>query len=305
MSRRYAIYCKSFRDDFGRLAQLVESKTRFCPDIPMVLSVPKEDVALLYDTIEIPNGVWVVSDESYVGDNNLSKYGWLFQQICKMSLSHLDFADSYYIIDSDSYFINPIESDHFEDRFGRLKVLASPISTRYWGENPLLEAYLKGEVTNNHFNATVEPLSHAEFLEELSVARLAHKADSSKVAGERRAYISGIFNPTNDRRISSLNWGPSPIFHKEILLELESLIAENGMNWRDLIYLAPWEYEWYGFFAMRTFQGLVLPSVSSCLHFATEEDVKLAKSKGITISDISRKFTSIAMASRHFDLAEF
>ncbi|WP_288872468.1 DUF6492 family protein [uncultured Corynebacterium sp.] len=305
MSRRLAIYCKSFRDDFNRLKNLIDSHQRHCADIPMIVSVPVADIALLYDAFDVPAGVWIVADESYAGDENFSKYGWMYQQICKMSLSRLDFADSYFVIDSDSYFLKPLNEDVFVDRFGHLKIVASPISTRYWGENPLLDRYINGELVKTAPVPQISPLSKTSVVENLEIARLAHKGNSSLVAGERRRYISEIFNPETDRSLASLNWGPSPIFHTEILDELEELIAPLGMNWRDLIYLSPWEYEWYGYFAVRTSQHPIVPVPSECIHFASESDVSLAKEKGLSADGISKRFTAIAMASRHFDLTEF
>lgn len=303
MSRDYAVFCKSFRDDFPRLGNLIKSWEKHGSGIPMLLSVPRSDIGLLYESFEIPAGVWVISDESYVGSSEHSPYGWMHQQICKLAVYRTRFADSYYLIDSDSYFVSDLTTGDFVDGQGQLRIVASPLSTRYSLNNPLLHKYLGDESVVA--NATPFPeLEREIFLRNLAKARADHKADPSLVAGDRRKYIGEVF--TKDGTYNNpLNWGPNPIFHSEILFSMEVDIKEVGMNLRDLIYLAPWEYEWYAYYSMQRYSGPIVPSVSSCVHFAKDTDVEFAKESGVSTDILARRFKAVAMASRHFDLAEF
>lgn len=130
-----------------------------------------------------------------------------------------------------------------------------------------------------------------------------HKGNPSRVAAERTEYIErAFFGKGRNTALRNLHFGPSPLFNAEILQELEKVIHSLGMNWRDLIYLAPWEYKWYGYFATTVYEAGVNIVESPCIHFAKEEDVIYAKSRGISMQTISNRYTALAMASRHFDL---
>ncbi|MBE7340232.1 hypothetical protein [Corynebacterium aurimucosum] len=265
--------------------------------------MPRSDIGLLYESFDIPTGVWVISDESYVGRSEHSPYGWMHQQICKLAVYRTKFADSYYLIDSDSYFVSDLSTSDFVDGQGQPRIVASPLSTRYSSNNPLLHKYLTDESVVENAKPFPE-LERETFLRNLSKARADHKANPSLIAGDRRKYIGEVFAKDGIYN-SPLNWGPNPIFHSEILFSMAIDIKEVGMNWRDLIYLAPWEYEWYAYFAMQRFSGTVVPSVSSCIHFAKDSDVEFAKEEGVSTDTLARRFKSVAMASRHFDLEKF
>lgn len=143
MGRRTAIYCKSFRDDFSRLSNLIESRQKFAPEVPMFISVPKSDIGLLYETMEVPSGVWIAADETYVDENNYSQYGWIYQQICKLSLARTDFADSYLVMDSDTYFVAPVSESLFFKPDETLNIVAGMLNGRFTERNGALLAYLQ------------------------------------------------------------------------------------------------------------------------------------------------------------------
>lgn len=291
-----AIFCKTYTVDFPRVQQLLASWARLNDHIPFLLSVPEAEYDLLWQQVQIPRGVTVVTDESYLIPGAHSKIGWYQQQVCKLSVHRTGFADSYLMLDSDSYLIAPVP----EALFGtpdRLPVVASPLYTKFWSGNAALtRLLLQGE--------DAPPLTERlgrtdDFATRLAAVRAAHRADPTASGRAREIYIRQLFET---RTVATQ---PTQIFHDVVLKGLSALLEAHGMNFYDAIRLAPWEYNWYSYYAL---SDPALPTVgirSPVMHFADDAAVDHARDLGITEATIARHFCAIQMASRHFDALSF
>jgi len=97
--KNIVLYCKSYRNDYDRVCNLVESiKKHNVDSIPFYVSVPSQDIELFRRI----DGINLLEDEQvYAG----SASSWIQQQIVKSSFWKLGLAENYVCIDSDSYFI--------------------------------------------------------------------------------------------------------------------------------------------------------------------------------------------------------
>ena len=302
MVKKLAIFCKSFRDDFGRIEGLISSWRKYNPEIPFVLSVPRKDGDELPGSVRRAEGISLVFDEDYLGEDNESRFGWLEQQICKLSVGELEISENYYVIDSDSYFINRIDQEKIVGT-NQVNVLATPVDATYTPKNVKLLDYIKNGEGLPGVN--VEKADIKELKSRLQSAYDIHKSGDSLPARERRGYLTDIFGDPKDVKGNRLIFTPSPVFNVRILNELHNFLSSQNLNWRDAIYLSPWEYSWYGLFALRGFSEPVCAVHPTCVHFPTSESVRHAVSIGVDESDLARRFCSIAMAARHYDQLRF
>jgi hypothetical protein len=106
------LYCKSYRKDFLRLKNLLQSISKYNADlIPFYISTPNADRDLLIELLGNDGYQWV-SDESIIEANPHvsksiadSKSGSLTQQIVKSEFWRLGLAENYVCLDSDCIFI--------------------------------------------------------------------------------------------------------------------------------------------------------------------------------------------------------
>jgi hypothetical protein len=296
LPRRNAIFCKSFKDDFPVLKNLISSVAQHAPGLAMLISVPRSDLPLLKDTVHLPGFVSVVADEDYLGAEKSLPSGWYHQQVCKMSMHRLGFADSYFVLDSDAYLIAPVEDGLFQ--IGEnLVIVASDVYTRLNRGNMRLEAYIErpemaAEVAGPLFDL-------ADVSENLLTARRDFANRPWQGVKLKKQYLSQVFPPTN------LSMQPAQIFHTEVLRSIEGFLDGQGMDWWSLIELAPWEYSWYGRFALSLPDAGIIGRPSPVVHFASEDDVAHAKAKGYTLETLRQRFCAVQMAARHFDRERF
>src|SRR3954449_5514665 len=91
-----AVFCKSFRNDFDRLINLVNSFQRFVdPAVGMLISVPRADMTGAQHLLESQARITLVCDDDYTDAAARGMGGWVHQQLCKLSVHRTDFADSY------------------------------------------------------------------------------------------------------------------------------------------------------------------------------------------------------------------
>jgi len=115
-----SIFCKSYRDDLERAADLVETLRRFNRNsLALYISVPKTDLASFKARIGAVDVNWV-SDEDVVAANSaidLGAYsklpGQLRQQIVKAEFWRINPAGNYFCVDSDSRFIRDFSASDF------------------------------------------------------------------------------------------------------------------------------------------------------------------------------------------------
>lgn len=294
-----AIFVKSFNGDFDRLPNLIASWERYNRHLPLLISVPANDIPILRQNIDLPKSVEVVSDESYVEKQNITGYGWLSQQISKLSVHRTAFAESYYLIDSDAYFINTLNNNRFSTE-GKMSLIASTVNNRYSATNDdLKDLIFKGR--SFALMGDVDLQFNMERVHELRASQKSGRLvqDSSK------NYAESCFEGSARGFIQTLNFAPSPVFHSRILTALEEQIADLGLSFIDLIWLSPWEYTWYGLYALSEFKGQLVYADSDSIHFAKDSDIDDAKAAGVDSEILHSRFNSIHMAARHFETQYF
>ena len=304
-----AVFCKSFRDDFGRLPRLIESWRRHARDFPLLLSVPAADRELLPGEA-LGEGITVVDDESYAAAIPEGMGGWMQQQVCKLSVHHTGFADAYVTIDSDSYFVGPLRAEHVFDG-ERRRVVYSKLYTVFEAPpagNENLLACLRDEAAiaaNDWRYFDLAGGSFEGFDERLAGYReRAAAAGGYEAAGfgaiERSAWLFDLFAIPNNAILQ-----PGQILHAPFLAGLELFLADRGMGLAEAISLIPWEYNWYAAYSMTAQAELAQASLSLILHFASEPAVAAAKAAGVSAEMIGRRFPILQLAARHFEREEF
>jgi hypothetical protein len=104
------LFCKSYRNDLGRILELINSINQFNTDnISFYLSVPKNDYNIFKDNINT-NEVNLLNDEDIYQS---SLPGYLSQQVIKSNFWRLGECYNYLCLDSDSKFIKPFTKNDF------------------------------------------------------------------------------------------------------------------------------------------------------------------------------------------------
>ena len=117
----FALYCKSYRNDFLRLKRLLDSIRKWNADqLPFYISTPREDQETLFKVLGNQGSYIWVADEDIVLANsraNLEKYqlmpGGLSQAIVKSEFWRLGLVENYLCLDSDCVFIRPFFKSDF------------------------------------------------------------------------------------------------------------------------------------------------------------------------------------------------
>jgi hypothetical protein len=289
-----AIFCKSFRDDFDRLQLLIRSVEEQDIDTPLLISVPESDLSSLEAMTGKGRGIHLVADESYVIPGEPFEYGWLQQQICKLSVHLTGFAKSYVMIDSDTYFISGIERTIAQCQ--KEQIVASAIFTKFYAENETLIGYVKGDEPAPLLRLTGDLDG---FDRRLSALDAVMDELLTRSPDQRGCLINELFG------VPKAAFQPSQLFHARMLQGFSDFLAERGMDFYSCIKLSPWEYNWYACFAVAKWQTEIMGACSPVLHFASEADVLAAKDLGLTESDFKKHFVAIQMAARHFDGRRF
>ncbi|NOG73986.1 DUF6492 family protein [Roseicella sp. DB1501] len=286
-----AIFCKSFRPDFERLERLVDSVERFVePDICLLLSVPAEDRRAADAQFGRNGRVQIVCDEDYV--RNGTTKGWVGQQICKMNVFRTGFADLYFAIDSDSYFIRPFGYADFHDEGGCPKVIASPVFTGYEDWNTRLKALLDGAEPPPL--PIIRPEGSRPRLD-LSGLRTANLATLS--AGEREPLLELVFG----RQTRGLAFQPCQFLAAAVLRSLEEDLLAQDVSLHDALHMVPWEYNWYGSYCLHSRPIALALVTSPTIMFATLNAVENARQRDLTHAVLARHFAAVQMAARHHD----
>ena len=306
-----AVFCKSFRDDFARLPRLIGSWREHARDFPLLLSVPAGDRELLPEAAG-GEGITVVEDEAYAPEIPAGMDGWRQQQVCKLAIHHTGFADAYVMIDSDSYFVGPLdEGDVFAGEKRRIvyskcfSVFEAPPA-----ENENLLSLLQAEGRpavgdERYFGLAAGRLDG--FAERLAGYRArAEQAEASGpdvpgfTAVDRSAWLFDLFMIPNNAILQ-----PGQILQAPFLAGFEEFMADQGMGLADVIKLIPWEYNWYAAYSMSAHAEMIVPNIALILHFASDAAVEAAKAAGVSAEMIGRRFPIVQMAARHFEREEF
>jgi hypothetical protein len=290
---RLAVFCKSFREDFGRLGNLIDSHRLFNPSIPLIISVPHTEVELCNSMAPVGGGVQIICDEDYAPRDMAGMHGWYQQQICKLSIHRSNLADAYFSIDSDAYFVRPVETNDFFHG-ERPRIVFSNLFTKYspWNSN-LLKYIIDSRYTPND---VIVPGSLDGFASRLEDFRHWLSLTTSSQPIKRAAWINRLFAVPEGTALQ-----PGQILHATLLAAMEKFFLSYGIDLVELIKLIPWEYNWYGSWASAALSNEVALSTSPILHFASDEDVAHARQHGVTQENLAARFKAVQMAARHFD----
>ena len=235
-----------------------------------------------------------VLDEDYTGHSAEGIGGWVHQQLCKLSVHRLGFADSYFVLDSDSYFIRPFGLNDFFTPSGLPRFVASPVFTVYHSNNQLLLDVLDG-----HSVVELPVIEAIADGQKIDLARIRQRSNEIKFQSpyDRGPLLDYVFDPA----LRKLAFQPSQFLVSEVLSELEKELLGLNSSFLEILALAPWEYNWYGSYCMFAKRVSCAPTMSPTIGFVSADMIAEARSKGVTHATLARHFSSIQMAARHHD----
>jgi hypothetical protein len=116
--KTFVMACKTFRRDSASFDRMITSfHTHNKENIHLVVSVPEEDVPLFAKYQD--DNVSVIADESYA-EKYFTKemhwglsFGYINQEICKLSFWETGIGENYLFVDSDTYFIRDFSQSDF------------------------------------------------------------------------------------------------------------------------------------------------------------------------------------------------
>jgi hypothetical protein len=240
--------------------------------------------------VRIPEGVKVVCDEDYVPTDRSFVHGWMQQQVCKLMIHRLGFADSFLVVDSDAYFVAPVTEGHFS-RDGKPAIVYSDIFTKVENWNGKLVGYLNGEVAQD---LGLTQGSLRLFDRQFDHLKEWFALDRARPPMDSLPRINDVFGTPQ-----GLAFQPGQIFHSAHLEAFERFFGQRGVSIFDLIAMAPWEYNWYACWVSAALGDEVARTTSYTLHFGSDDAVSYAQSIGLTAAQIASKFSVVQMAARH------
>lgn len=294
--RDIAIFCKSFRDDFVRLGQLLASLRAFNKDaVPFALSLPAGDVDLFRATFP-DERLEIYLDHDLTGLEEPAASGWTYQQVVKLCCDRTCIAHSYFVVDSDFYFVRPFTHADFADPHGAPFTILSPHShtTDYPEMFRDALAWIGGGDARC-FDAGA-----------MRVLRSGQRPDLMRGATELQALCHGtdlaaVFGRPSLRYFCQ----PGPILHSAVLRiireqPIPSASQAPGAVAELLIRLAPWEINWHSEFLFASDLPIIVqPSLVFAIASQTGYDAVAAA--GLTEADFGRRYLAVAMAARHYD----
>lgn len=210
-----AIYCKSYRNDLKRAAELAESVRRFNNDsLPFWIFVPGNDLGLFRNHIGTGDVQWLRDEDVIEANRSISRDayfslpGQLSQQIVKAEFWRVNPLPSYLCVDSDSIFIGEFKRSDFK---------------------------VSGSVP---YTVMHEGKSFREFCLANGLERDIGEFESMKHK----------FKNLFDRQGPSYNFGPFPVtWHRCVWKDLEkNYFTPKRMTILDALTFLPSEAFWYG-----------------------------------------------------------
>lgn len=288
-----AFFCKSFRDDLAISLRMAESVLTQSSGIPLVISVPQRDFIQFRAAHD--RSVEVVEDEALVG--HAYPDGWLFQQGVKLHAHRLGIADNYVMLDSDFLIFRSVDVSDFVSPSGRGFFVATSHAYTFTRSDRWLSARLLGDASLPEFDGVSVPLDDGSSV--LTVEQLEAVADGFEASVKNEESIRATFGvPGKPVR----GFMPAPILNSSVLTELESFASHLPEGVLTLVKKSPWEYSWYGEFALASGDASrrerVEPGVF-CLTDSSQLD--LLQESGITLASMSRNFFGVSLAARHME----
>ncbi len=261
-----SIFCKSFRRDVGRAAELAESVRRFNNDaLPFYISVPENDIALFKDQIGTGDIEWLRDEDIIESNRNVSHDayaslpGQLSQQIVKAEFWRVNPLSACLCVDSDSVFIKEFRMSDF---------LASDTVP---------------------YTVMHEDKSFSTFC-------LANGLESYIETFE---VLKGKFRDIFDREGPSYSFLPFPVaWHCQVWKDLErNYLIPEGMNILDAMKLLSSEAFWYGEALLRYRSIDIVPREPFFKAYLYLEEYEHDKKAGITREILSKLYYGVVYQS--------
>lgn len=296
---RFALFCKSFGPDIERFARLLSSIERHDrAHIPFVVSVPRPDKALFVNRFG-SDRIQFVTDEEVLGRD--VKQSWRTQQLVKLLAWRMNFADAWFLVDSDYYFIRDFGVEDFV-RGESAALFASLFSHILDDHEPVIREYLNGE------GPRATPSR-----EECSVWRSAAPVGTLPPLTR---LLDRVRKPPVDHMLSrvqhlfqrqgpELHFLPGPLWTRDSLESMHrDWLEPNRLSVEDLIRFAPWEAVWVGEWEFH--RGLpnrhLLPL--PLLHVRSDDAIRRARATGLTEAKVAQRYLGIQLAARHQELLQ-
>jgi hypothetical protein len=291
---RFAIFCKSFRDDIERFSQLLDTfEQHNRSKLPLFVSVPRSDCELFVDRVGSGRAQFV-TDEEILG-REVSQ-SWLSQQLVKLSAFRIDFADAWLLVDSDAYFIRDISLEDFVRDDAAVAMVASRAEHVFDENWDVLLSFLQND-------SVIAPLTR----EELCVFERTRPRCIPWWSGLR----DGVFSPTFASRTAraaeffgrkGLHYAslPGAVWTKDCLESLTREVLEpHHLSFERLLRHSPWEAIWIAEWEL--FRGLpsrflIHPPIA---HLRQDTTIRRVFSEGLTEARLSSRYFGIQLAARH------
>lgn len=249
-----AIFCKSYRGDVDRCADLVASLRRHNrAGLPVYLCVPAADRPLFADRVG-QNGVRYLTDEELVGGPIAQS--WHNQQIVKLRFAGAGLAATYFWIDSDFVVIRD-----FDER----DLLAYP-------DVPF---------------TVVEEARPDLFRERmLGGAGAARDPEYARMLTELHASLA-IVRDTFGRRGPVYYFGSPAIWSCRVVHALEAWLRERRLTFQSMLARSPYELAWYGEFLLAHPVIRVVPRGALSFPFTRDDEYDRFAAAGLTIADLA------------------
>jgi hypothetical protein len=290
---KFAIFCKSFRDDLDRFLRLAESVSRHNRDhLPFYVSVPRADRRLFADALG-SRGVELMADEDVLGGS--VKQSWTAQQLVKLHAWRTGFADAWFWLDSDAYFIRDFGLGDFVRGDGSV---AFPVSRKL---HVLEERW--GDVFAELDGKAAPPVSLAELgRPPVPIFGAIPWWQRWIDAARRRSFearlprIASFFG----RSGPALYYLPGTVWTRESVRSFEEkVLAPLRATFADLLQYAPWEANWIGEWVIAGgMRGRHLVE-APFLHIRSDEAIRRARREGLDESRLSRRYLGLQLAARH------
>lgn len=291
---RFALFCKSFREDFERLSILVNSFENHNPErLVIYVCVPDSDRQIFLDRVG-SGRVELLTDRQLVEQTRAQS--WKHQQLVKMNAFREDLADALFIVNSDTYFFRDVTRSDFIRADGSVAMVASCVEHIFDENWELLANYLDDR-------AAIAPLT----LEQLGVnvhARAGRIHWYHRVADVilRPSYHSRRVRPSRFFGRHGISYAPLPgaIWTKESLESLRRDVLEpRHLKFEHLLDYCPWEAYWVAEWELlRGLPGrhLVEPLL---VHLRRDTTILRASREGVTQARLARRYLGAQLAARH------
>ena len=260
------IFCKSYRKDLKRAAELAESVRRFNNDsLPFYIAVPENNLGIFRNHIGTGDIKWLCDEDIIESNRNISHDtyhslpGQLSQQIIKAEFWRLNPLPSYLCIDSDSIFIREFRRSDF--------IVAGSIP----------------------YTVMHEGKSFYEFC-------LVNGLDSYIQEFE---IMKSKFRNVFDRQGPSYNFGPFPVtWHCDVWKDLaKNYLIPKGMTILDALTFLQSEAFWYGEALLKYRSIDIVPREPFFKAYLYLEEYEHDKRIGITHSMLSKLYCGIVYQS--------